>query len=115
MFDEAMVEMESGALVRLPELSARLAVGERGPVSDYLYLIHVRLMSTSQNILPPPTPGMHSLIGFLLGNARPGNQDTVLNVKRTVLAVAWLAINQSVSILQDHLKLSLITNLAGSY
>ncbi|PSS37603.1 hypothetical protein PHLCEN_2v530 [Hermanssonia centrifuga] len=78
MFDEAMVEMESGALVRLPELSARLAVGERGP-----------------NILPPPTPGMHSLIGFLLGNARPGNQDTVLNVKRTVLAVAWLAINQS--------------------
>ncbi len=32
MFDEAVVEMESGSIVRLPELSARLTVGERGPV-----------------------------------------------------------------------------------
>jgi ubiquitin-conjugating enzyme E2 O len=32
MFDEAIVEMSSGTLVRLPELSARLAVGEKGPV-----------------------------------------------------------------------------------
>lgn len=32
MFDEAVVEMDSGAIVRLPELSARLAVGEKGPV-----------------------------------------------------------------------------------
>ncbi|KAJ3528107.1 hypothetical protein NM688_g8036 [Phlebia brevispora] len=79
MFDEAVVEMESGSIVRLPELSARLTVGERGP-----------------NILPPPTPGMQSIIGFLLGNVRPSSQDTVLSVKRTVLAVAWLAINQSI-------------------
>ncbi|KAI0815073.1 hypothetical protein BC629DRAFT_1469034 [Irpex lacteus] len=78
MFDEAVVEMGSGTLVRLPELSARLAVGERGP-----------------NILPPPMSGMQSLIGFFLGNARPSSQDTVVHVKRTVLAVAWLAINQS--------------------
>ena len=35
MFDEAVVEMGSGTLVRLPELSARLAVGERGPVSHF--------------------------------------------------------------------------------
>lgn len=41
--------------------------------------------------------GMQSLIGFFLGNARPSNSDTVVHVKRTVLAVAWLAINQSVS------------------
>ncbi|KAI0348532.1 hypothetical protein BDW22DRAFT_1366335 [Trametopsis cervina] len=78
MFDEAVVEMGTGTLVRLPELSARLAVGERGP-----------------NILPPPMSGMQSLIGFFLGNARPSSQDTVVHVKRTVLAVAWLAINQS--------------------
>lgn len=32
MFDEAIVEMSTGTLVRLPELSARLAVGEKGPV-----------------------------------------------------------------------------------
>lgn len=38
MFDEAIVEMSSGTLVRLPELSARLAVGERGPVSLALYV-----------------------------------------------------------------------------
>ena len=35
MFDEAVVEMGSGTLVRLPELSARLAVGERGPVGHF--------------------------------------------------------------------------------
>ena len=35
MFDEAWVEVAGGELVRLPELSARLAVGEKGPVSGY--------------------------------------------------------------------------------
>lgn len=78
MFDEAVVEMSSGTLVRLPELSARLAVGERGP-----------------NILPTPMSGMQSLVNFFLGNVRPSAQDTVIEVKRTVLAIAWLAINQS--------------------
>ena len=33
MFDEASVEVSGGTLVRLPELSARLAIGEKGPVS----------------------------------------------------------------------------------
>lgn len=32
MFDEATVDMGMGNLVRIPELSARLAVGERGAV-----------------------------------------------------------------------------------
>lgn len=32
MFDEAIVDMGEGRLVRVPELSARLAVGERGAV-----------------------------------------------------------------------------------
>ena len=38
MFDEAWVEVSGGNLVRLPELSARLAVGEKGPVSDCAHL-----------------------------------------------------------------------------
>ncbi|KAI0695133.1 hypothetical protein BC835DRAFT_980174 [Cytidiella melzeri] len=88
MFDEAVVEMGSGTLVRLPELSARLAVGERGP-----------------NILPPPMSGMQTLLGFLLGNARPSSSDTVVHVKRTVLAVAWLAINQSLEPQEAALRL----------
>ena len=33
MFDEAVIDMGNGNLVRVPELSARLDVGERGPVS----------------------------------------------------------------------------------
>ena len=43
--------------------------------------------------------GMQNLMNFFLGNARPSTQDTVIEVKRTVLAIAWLAINQSVSVL----------------
>ncbi|KAK7694784.1 hypothetical protein QCA50_001972 [Cerrena zonata] len=80
IFDEAVVELASNQLVRLPELSARLAVGQRG-----------------NNILPHPVSGVQNFFGFLLGNGRPSNQDTVIAVKRTVLAIAWLAINQSLS------------------
>lgn len=39
---------------------------------------------------------VHGLFGFLMGNARPSSEDTVVAVRRTVLAIAWLAINQSV-------------------
>ena len=46
---------------------------------------------------------MSSLIHYLLGNARPSSQDTVLSVRRTVLAIAWLAINQSVRTLSSFL------------
>ena len=39
MFDEAWVEVSGGNLVRLPELSARLAVGEKGPVSPFIGVV----------------------------------------------------------------------------
>lgn len=80
MFDESLVEMggANGTLVRLPELSAHLAAGQKG-----------------SHILPYSMSSVHGLFNFLLGSARPTQQDTVLEVKRTVLAVAWLAINQS--------------------
>ncbi|KAI0751129.1 hypothetical protein C8Q80DRAFT_1155693 [Daedaleopsis nitida] len=80
MFDEALVEVPGGKLVRVPELSARLAVGEKGP-----------------DILPQPTSAVQGIFEFLLGGTRPSNSDTVISVKHTVLAVAWLAINQSLS------------------
>ncbi|KAI0758238.1 hypothetical protein C8Q74DRAFT_307926 [Fomes fomentarius] len=81
MFDEAWVEVAGGELVRLPELSARLAVGEKGP-----------------DIIPPqPMSTVQGIFGFLLGSRPPSNSDTVISVKHTVLAVAWLAINQSLS------------------
>ncbi|KAI0734484.1 hypothetical protein C8Q72DRAFT_880146 [Fomitopsis betulina] len=78
MFDEAVIDMGNDNLVRVPELSARLAVGERGP-----------------DVLPQPMSGVQGLFGFFLGNARPSSEDTVVAVRRTVLAIAWLAINQS--------------------
>ncbi|KZT05999.1 uncharacterized protein LAESUDRAFT_759881 [Laetiporus sulphureus 93-53] len=78
MFDEAIVDVGNGHLVRVPELSARLVVGEKG-----------------SDILPQPMSGVQSIFGFFLGNPRPSSQDTVVSVKRTVLAIAWLAINQS--------------------
>ncbi|CAL1695554.1 unnamed protein product [Somion occarium] len=80
IFDEAVVELSSEQLVRLPELSARLAVGQRG-----------------NNIIPHSVSGVQNLFGFLLGNGRTNAQDTVIAVKRTVLAIAWLAINQSLT------------------
>jgi hypothetical protein len=33
LFDEAVVDVSNGQLVRLPELSSRLTVGEKGSVS----------------------------------------------------------------------------------
>ncbi|KAL1940019.1 hypothetical protein VTO73DRAFT_9354 [Trametes versicolor] len=80
MFDESLVEVPGGTLVRLPELSARLAVGEKG-----------------QDILPQPMTSVTGILGFLIGGTRPSDRDTVINVKHTVLAIAWLAINQSLS------------------
>lgn len=50
----------------------------------------------NQDILPQPMSGVQGLFGMLLGNVRPSVTDTVVHVKRTVLAIAWLAINQSV-------------------
>ena len=39
---------------------------------------------------------VQGIFGFLLGSTRPSNTDTVISVKHTVLAIAWLAINQTV-------------------
>ncbi|KAI0638530.1 hypothetical protein C8Q77DRAFT_1091600 [Trametes polyzona] len=80
MFDESLVEVPGGNLVRLPELSARLTVGEKG-----------------SDILPQPMSSVSGILGFLLGGTRPSDRDTVISVKHTVLAVAWLAINQALS------------------
>ncbi|KAL7282655.1 hypothetical protein ACG7TL_004128 [Trametes sanguinea] len=80
MFDESLVEVPGGNLVRLPELSARLAVGEKGA-----------------DILPQPMSSVSGILGFLLGGTRPSDRDTVVSVKHTVIAVAWLAINQSLT------------------
>ncbi|RPD66821.1 hypothetical protein L226DRAFT_529226 [Lentinus tigrinus ALCF2SS1-7] len=80
MFDEAWIEVTGGNLVRLPELSARLAIGEKGP-----------------DILPQPMSTVQGLFGFLLGSTRPSTADTVVSVKHTVLAISWLAINQSLT------------------
>ena len=38
LFDEAVVDVSNGQLVRLPELSSRLTVGEKGSVSGSLCL-----------------------------------------------------------------------------
>lgn len=38
---------------------------------------------------------MQHILGFFMG----GSKDTVIDIKHTVYAVAWLAINQSVRVL----------------
>ncbi len=101
MFDEAWVEVSGGNLVRLPELSARLAVGEKGTVSGGIPLATPArktkgISSRFQDILPQPMSTVQGIFGFLLGSMRPNVADTVVSVKHTVLAVAWLAINQVV-------------------
>ncbi|THV05997.1 hypothetical protein K435DRAFT_744206 [Dendrothele bispora CBS 962.96] len=83
LFDENIIEVPSGQLVRLPEFSSRLAVGEK-----------------SENILPPPG-GVQHMIGFLFGHpSRSSGLETVIAVKHTVYAIAWLAINQRLDILE---------------
>ena len=96
MFDESLVEVPGGTLVRLPELSARLAVGEKGSVSGSTFLLRFMTDLSSQDILPQPMSSVSGILGFLLGGNRPSDRDTVIQVKHTVLAIAWLAINQSV-------------------
>ncbi|KAG6818066.1 hypothetical protein H0H87_009221 [Tephrocybe sp. NHM501043] len=80
LFDESLIEMSNGQVVRLPELSSRLSVGEKGT-----------------DIIPPPTGGMYNLLSFFgAGSNRPDRVDTVIDVKHTVYAIAWLAISQMV-------------------
>lgn len=43
--------------------------------------------------------GQSSMFNFILGNnRRPASTDTVIDVKHTVLAISWLAINQTVRV-----------------
>ncbi|KAL5534072.1 hypothetical protein ACEPAG_533 [Sanghuangporus baumii] len=80
-FDESVIQTSDGSLVRLPEISAHLVVGERGP-----------------DILPaPPEQGIQGLISYFRGELRPSSEDLVVSVKHTVCAVAWMAVNQSLT------------------
>jgi len=42
--------------------------------------------------------GASNMFSFLMGSNSPSNVDTVVHVEHTVLAVCWLAINQTVSL-----------------
>ncbi|KAI0257678.1 hypothetical protein BJV78DRAFT_1164298 [Lactifluus subvellereus] len=77
LFDEAVVDVSNGRLVRLPELSSRLTVGEKG-----------------SDIIPPPA-SVGNLFELFSRPLRSGHADTVVDVKHSVLAISWLAINQS--------------------
>ncbi|KAI9445331.1 hypothetical protein H4582DRAFT_2071007 [Lactarius indigo] len=77
LFDEAVVDVSNGQLVRLPELSSRLTVGEKG-----------------SDIIPPPAT-VGNLFGLFSRPLRNGHSATVVDVKHSVLAISWLAINQS--------------------
>ncbi|KAG6862445.1 hypothetical protein C0995_011885 [Termitomyces sp. Mi166 len=81
LFDESLIQSSNGQLVKLPELSSRLSIGEKG-----------------NDIIPPPTGGMYNLFGsfFSAGSSRPDSVDTVIDVKHTVYAVAWLAVSQMI-------------------
>ncbi|KAL5535685.1 hypothetical protein ACEPAF_3779 [Sanghuangporus sanghuang] len=80
-FDESVIQTSDGSLVRLPEISAHLVVGERGP-----------------DILPaPPEQGIQGIISYFMGELRPSSDDLVVSVKHTVCAVAWMAVNQSLT------------------
>ena len=53
---------------------------------------------------------VQGIFGFLLGSTRPSTSDTVISVKHTVLAVAWLAINQAVCHIISLTRLPCITD-----
>lgn len=80
VFDESIVELSTKQLVRLPELGSRLNVGEKG-----------------NDILPPPASGMQSYLSYFGGQSQ-GSSDTVIAVKHSVYAVAWLAVNQKLDV-----------------
>ncbi|KAJ4485954.1 hypothetical protein J3R30DRAFT_3443035 [Lentinula aciculospora] len=81
LYDENIIEVPSGQLVRLPELGSRLSVGE-----------------TSENILPSPVGGVQNMLEFLFGTNRTTGLQTVIAINHTVYAIAWLALNQTLDI-----------------
>ncbi len=50
MFDEAWIEVAGGNMIRLPELSARLAIGEKGPVRVFTVLTYPKLITSLSRI-----------------------------------------------------------------
>ncbi|TFK56945.1 hypothetical protein OE88DRAFT_1670528 [Heliocybe sulcata] len=80
MFDEATIEVSNRHLLKLPELRSGLTIGDR-----------------SKELLNPVMAGMQSFFQYFRGNdlPQPSNDDTVVDLKHTVLAVTWLAVNQS--------------------
>ncbi|KAF8807738.1 hypothetical protein BYT27DRAFT_7338382 [Phlegmacium glaucopus] len=81
VFDEAIVQVSSGQLLRLPELGSRLNVGDSGP-----------------SILPQAPSSIQNLFGLLQGKDEGSKEDTVIAVKHNAYAVAWLALNQSLEL-----------------
>ncbi|TFK36863.1 hypothetical protein BDQ12DRAFT_685995 [Crucibulum laeve] len=81
VFDEAIVEVPGRHLVRLPELGSHLRVGDKGV-----------------DIIPPSVTGsLPAIFDMLLGNQRSNTPDTVIAIKHTAYAIAWLAVNQTLS------------------
>ncbi|GJJ10039.1 hypothetical protein Clacol_004265 [Clathrus columnatus] len=76
IFDEAVVQLHSGNLVRVPQIGGRLQIGDSG-----------------HDVLPPESP---SFIAALMRHPRSSSQDTVLSVTPTAIAVSWMAINQTI-------------------
>ncbi|KDQ63442.1 hypothetical protein JAAARDRAFT_169262 [Jaapia argillacea MUCL 33604] len=89
MFDEALVETGSGELVKVADLRWPFAVGDKG-----------------KDILQPNMEGMNlfNLLsgGQFLSSRSASADDTVVYLKHTVLAICWLAINQSLSSSEAH-------------
>jgi len=79
LFDECIVEA-SGTLVRVPEIASRLSVGDRGHDILTHHLTYRLHMGGGNPFAKTPQPTCN---------------DTVLAVKHTVVAVCWLALNQS--------------------
>ncbi|THH08339.1 hypothetical protein EW145_g2772 [Phellinidium pouzarii] len=73
-FDESTIQTADGTLVPLPEVSARLTVGERG--ADII----------------PTRDGIQSILSYFMGE--PSADDIVVSVKHTVYVIAWMAIKQ---------------------
>lgn len=51
-----------------------------------------------KDILPDPE-ALHGLVNYPKGAPLPSPDDTVIDMKRTILAICWLAVNQSVGLL----------------
>ena len=93
-FDETLVEA-AGHLIRVPELSTRLVVGDKGRVRTSPYRSSLRL-TVLQHILPPPQGNLSGILSYIMGQNRPSEGDTVVAVRHTVYAIAWFGISQKV-------------------